>query len=181
MPGWTASGSFSHAFYSDGGAAGPWNRVVSEGHYLFGFPRTQWTSAQVGQDPATGYLYFSSGASPPNISYIWQSTNNGTSWAATNATGGWLSGVPLSPGIDNGTTLYALGPSNLYVPGSNINNSDGGWNSDLLWPAPGMSNDMITRKAIIADDSVFYFALDQVALSSSLNRPAWHFNVHWST
>lgn len=175
MPGWAASGTFAHAWYSDNGAAGPWNHVLEYGHYLSGFPRTGWVSAQVAADPAaSGDLYFTSGAISTNEALLWRSTDDGASWTSYPASTGWGGAHQmLSPVIDNGSTVYAMDTTDFLTPTgdpTDLNVGTGGWSGSIDWPAPGMSTDENTRKAIISAPSVFVFVLDQVAKLSG----GWH-------
>lgn len=162
-PAWLASGIFAHAWYSDGGAAGPWVHVLEYGHYVSGFTRTDYVSSQVVADPAAGGdLYFTSYALSPNQSLVWRSQDDGESWTFYNSLANAV-GRPLSPVIDNGVTAHALWNTNVYTPTGDPTDMQTGWTAGPLWVAPGMSNDTYSRRAIIAGSSVYYFAEDQVA------------------
>ncbi len=179
-PGWAASGTFAHSWYSDSGAAGPWIHTLEYGHYLFGFPRTQWVSAQVVADPdASGDLYFTSGASSTNEGLLWRSQDDGASWTSYNSL--WSAWNRFSPIIDNGVAVFSMSLEDLFSPGSDVTDLVSGWDQVEGWTAPGMSTDEETRRAIIAIESVFYFVSDQVARGGGIGTPSWHFNVHWMT
>lgn len=171
-----ASGSFVHAYYSDGGAAGPWNRTLLYGHHLSGFPRLEWVNAQVAHDPATGDLFHYSMSSTTNEYTIWRSQDSGGSWTQYNSSNGltgagsWQMSFPL----DNGTYAYAIhGGLILVGDGANgaltsANVDTGGWSdTGESWLAPGMTGDLNTRKLLVVGSAVFAFTLDEVAKLAS--------------
>lgn len=170
-PGAAASGAFVHAYYSDSGAAGPWIRTLLYGHHLAGFPRTDWMSAQVAVEPATGDIFHSSTATPPNQVTIWRSQDDGATWGQFDASDGVSGGAHrLSFVINNGSDIFAIADNGFYIgdaasgPITSANNGTGGWSdTGENWSAPSMSTDLVTRKALVVGGSVFTFALDQVA------------------
>lgn len=179
-----ASGEFSHVYTSDNGAAGPWTRRLYDGHYLSGFPRTQWTASQCAQDPATGDVFFSSYSVNINAVRTYRSQDNGTTWTIYAASNGVLSSGAWLPtyALDNGVQLFG-GESNhsdspgypawlvnSYNPGdiTNTNVNNGGW-SDTggRWAAPGMDWGHETMKMLVVGNRVVSSTTDQIAATET--------------
>lgn len=165
-PGEGASGSAACAWYSDNGAAGPWTITVNWAHLHAGFSRLEYCSNQLGRDPITGYLYFSSsGAGGNDNTRLWWSQDDGGSF--TVATQGFILDVPRIAGfVNNGTTLYSVdddGPATIsYLDGPGDDYAS--WASTTQAYSPVANGDQATfRAVVVTGEGLYYFWEDKVS------------------
>lgn len=165
------------AWYSDDDGTS-WVSTVNYGHVYF-FTRAEVMSRQVGVDPITGDLYFSSSTTTSFVesqTTWWRSTDLGSSFFIADSGGGNYGTEPRNTlVVHNGTNAYTMEAdlsaggsiswgiySNTNGPGSQF--TDWAWTSEK-WLAPGASPDEKTMKAVVTRitvNAIFYFTLDQV-------------------
>jgi hypothetical protein len=175
LVGGAASGANGAAWYSDDGAAGPWILTNQYRHPYFNFSEIEWCSAQVAQDPVTGYLYYTTatGAGGPDYgTVLWESQDEALTWGL-HGTGAWDTFHLLSASIDNGQQVFAFGGSpggvdqwsDVFVrtgDAHDTNRFSGGWTDtgqNWFTTSYGFEN---THKAIVAQRAVYSFVRDRV-------------------